>query len=113
MGWGISFERPTIAFDFDHTITTDFRLFKNMMLTFRHSGFRVIVVTYRHKSEYDDRLEELAGDFKIFFTGRVAKRKYMKEQGVKVGIWVDDQPETILYSLRPDGFFDTTEPHWD
>lgn len=92
--------RPkTIAFDFDQTISDDPHLFTSVMGIFEHFGWHVIVVTYRlpHVCPEDlDFLKEKG--YKVYFTGHKAKDEFMREEGIHVDIWVDDEPQTIVQS---------------
>lgn len=98
--YGMNFDTPIIAFDFDQTISLDPEVFLRVMLTFELSGFQCIVVTYRHEHEWPEDFAFLQEKgYKVFFTGREAKRQFMRRKGYSVAIWVDDSPETIVASM--------------
>lgn len=92
--------RPkVIAFDFDETISDNPALFLNVMKTFEESGFHVVVVTYRKSNCYPEDLDFLLDKgYKVYFTGHKAKDEFMREEGIHVDIWVDDEPRTIVES---------------
>jgi len=84
----------TIAVDWDGT----FNLISDLLLSFmeaaRYAGHTVIICTMRYESEKAEmsNVEEL---FKIYFTGRKAKKPFLDELGIKVDIWIDDNPQWV------------------
>ena len=92
--------RPkTIAFDFDQTISDHPHLFTSVMEVFEHFNWHVIVVTYRKSHVAPEDLDFLKEKcYKVYFTGHKGKAEFMREEGIEVDIWVDDEPETIVRS---------------
>lgn len=88
-----------IALDFDQTYTLDplaWDDFINLMYDCDHV---VKIVTVRH-DYWDahpllDRLDEELGIQVIYTDGR-AKKEFISELGLKIDVWIDDRPETIM-----------------
>jgi len=100
--YGQSSSHKIIAFDYDETISAAPNTFLEVMLTFEKMGWHCIVVTYRqHTCSPEDLDFLLEKGYKVFFTGQVAKDKFMKSLGIEVDIWVDDSPETVVRSYDP------------
>jgi 5'(3')-deoxyribonucleotidase len=89
----------TIAIDFDDTLTAAQKLWRrfvtNAMLNYGH---RVIVVTARRDTEENIDLidgwlqENEFPELSVYFTSLQSKVDYMEKRGVKVDIWIDDDP---------------------
>ncbi len=89
-----------IAFDFDETISLNSLLFLKVMRLFREHGFVVVIATWRYSYEYPEDLEMFVEDgFRVFYTGRKAKRDFLASHGYNVDVWVDDNPLAILADM--------------
>ncbi|AZF89631.1 hypothetical protein QE332_gp020 [Pseudomonas phage vB_PaeM_LCK69] len=100
---GFMGEPFVIAFDYDETISLYPLAFQVVMDTFRGFGgaFNVIVVTARHPDNSGE-LEWLRDyGFPIYFTAQKAKRPFMENLGIKVSVWVDDNPFSVDNDLPP------------
>lgn len=89
----------TFSLDYDGTYTRDKDLWNNFITLLKQKGHKVYVVTmrYDHPTEAYEVRQDLEGKVDgFFFTGRQAKKPFMKEQNIWVDIWIDDQPEFIL-----------------
>ena len=100
-GWEIQefmgYEPKIVAFDFDETISDKPNTWLNVMLALERAGYHVIVVTWRGPTDWPEDLAFLVDrGFKVYYTSRQAKQPYMISKGIKVDIWVDDNPYAIL-----------------
>lgn len=85
----------TFALDYDGTYTADPELWDSFISACKIRGHRVVVVTARRRTE--ENLEIVRGpDAAIYFTELAAKKWYMDKIGVKVDIWIDDDPSVII-----------------
>lgn len=87
-----------IALDFDETYNTMPDMYDEIINVFQGYGFKVILATYRHPtSDYDPLFERLEDQgVPVYCTDGKAKKKYMEDLGIKVDIWIDDNPRSIL-----------------
>lgn len=89
-----------IGIDFDGTITRDPNMWLALMLTMR-DRFRceVFIVTWRFDHEWPYHFDMFTEHgFKVYFTGRQAKKTYMENAGIWIDIWIDDNPAAIIMS---------------
>ncbi len=82
-----------IAIDWDNTISADKKFFLKLIKKLQTAGYTPFVCTLRAPDkesikEIKDVLEEV--NIAIYLTDGKPKRKYMKELGVKVHLWIDD-----------------------
>jgi|SRR5699024_7799902 len=90
--------KTTFSFDFDNTITRDPTAFLWMMNYLRDRGHEVLVCTARYSGyEFDDMNFVKEQKFPIYYTSGMGKRKFMKDQGILVDVWIDDMPDAIGY----------------
>lgn len=97
------FEHLNIAIDFDDTFSTDPQMFKEIIKIFRSRGHNVYLVTYRcgdinHVSNLDIFAYQSNFDG-IFFTQYESKKDFMDKQKIKIHIWIDDNPYSIIDSM--------------
>jgi len=55
------------------------------------AGHEVIIVTMRHEHEPVD----MRMDCMVYYTCRKAKRPFMQSLGIKIDVWIDDNPHWI------------------
>lgn len=56
-----------------------------------------MIVTGRNESENEDLNRTVAGKVDmIVYTGYRAKKPYCEYHGIKVDVWIDDHPESIV-----------------
>lgn len=82
-----------IALDHDGTYTADPQLWGEFIASCRTRGHRVICVTAR--SAVDRAHVVVPKGVPVYFTDRSPKEWYMQKQGVKVDVWIDDNPSSI------------------
>jgi len=88
-----------IAIDFDETLTADKDLWGEFIDRCSDFGHRIVCVTARRDTEEN---REIIGDFLIdanieidvYYTALESKVEFMKKRGLKVDIWIDDDPKT-------------------
>jgi pyridoxine 5'-phosphate synthase PdxJ len=86
-----------IAIDFDDTLTADPVMFRTLIAVTQSFGHRVICVTARRDTEENreclsDWMKEHGIDLYTHFTSLASKVDHMQRIGVKVDIWIDDDP---------------------
>ena len=82
-----------IAIDFDNTITADLDFYLDLIDAYRTHGWQPVVCTLR-----DDRADNLAemyqklhdAHIKLYTTNGRKKRAFLRNQGIRVGLWIDD-----------------------
>ena len=86
-----------IAIDFDDTLTADPVLFRTLIAVIESFGHRTICVTARRDTS-ENRLD-IEGYFRkygielyVHYTAGASKVDHMARIGVKVDIWIDDDP---------------------
>lgn len=85
-----------VAFDFDETISDNPEAWLAVMTLLERHGYHCVVVTWRSSDTYPEDLQFLVDKgFAVFYTSLQAKRQYMKEQGIDVAIWIDDNPWAV------------------
>ena len=93
-----------IAIDWDNTISTDKPFFKELILKLQKTGFNPCICTLRAPDK-EDR-EEIYGfleetQIPIYFTDGKPKRRYLKNLGITIHIWIDDfYPGISLHSSK-------------
>lgn len=95
----MGYEAKVIGVDFDETISDDPAGWLQVLLLLERNGYHVVIVTWRKPTEWPTDLDFLVDKgFKVYYTSRQAKKQYMEQQGIKVSIWIDDNPFAILHS---------------
>ena len=90
-------EPKVVAFDYDETISDNESAWLQVMLLLERQAYHCIVVTWRTPTTYPEDLKFLVDKgFAVYYTSGQAKQTYMEKQGVKVAIWIDDNPFAIL-----------------
>lgn len=90
-----------VGVDFDETISDCEHGWLRVLETLEKVGYQVIVVTYRAPTDWPEDLDFLrTKGYKVYMTGRQGKRRFLEKLGVKVDIWIDDTPESILYDYN-------------
>jgi hypothetical protein len=93
-----------ISLDFDDTYTRDPRFWDLFAQSAIAQGHTIICVTMRYPEEGQqvrESLGKIIGEDNLYFTGRLAKEKFMLNLGINVSVWVDDRPFWILNSAAP------------
>lgn len=86
-----------LALDYDYTFTEDPNSWYRIAHILRQAGHVVYGVTMRYPHEasgMDHWYDKACND--IFFTGRKAKKLFMLGKGIKVDVWIDDNPTWII-----------------
>lgn len=93
------FTKKLIAVDYDEVISDNHQGWLQILYLFKQIGYKVIIVTYRssQKDAYELDFLKKAG-YEVYFTNHIAKDAYLKEKNIKVDIWIDDYPLSILES---------------
>jgi hypothetical protein len=87
-----------LSIDYDETYTRDPAAWNEFIDLMQSNGHNVYCVTLRHdKTEGKPVREALAKRVDgLFFTNRQAKKDFMAERGIRIDVWVDDNPAFIL-----------------
>lgn len=95
----MAYEPKVVAFDFDETISDNETAWMQVMMLLEEQGYHCIVVTWRTPTTYPEDLQLLVDrGWKVYYTSGQAKQRFMEQQGIKVSIWIDDNPFAILHS---------------
>jgi hypothetical protein len=86
-----------ISLDYDDTFTKDVDFWLEFVKNAQTRGHIVYCITFRYIEECDDLDPRLTALVKIIPTGRKAKRTFASTQGINVDVWIDDQPDFIVY----------------
>ena len=84
-----------IALDFDSTYTLDPDSWNKFIETFKNAGHQIYCVTMRYDNDDERRdvVNSLHGKVdNIIFTGRKSKLEYVASRGIKIDVWIDDNP---------------------
>jgi hypothetical protein len=88
-----------IGLDYDDTCTLDMNFWIQFVKLSRAHGHEVYLTTMRSPMECNEipmaLLTELTG---IVPTSRQAKEKAVRELGISISVWADDQPKAIHHS---------------
>ena len=91
-----------IGLDYDETYTRDPRFWDMVISAAKHREHTVYCVTMRSAAECDEVERDLGDKVDgIFGTNRMAKEKYMFQQGYLVDVWIDDTPYFITNHAYP------------
>lgn len=92
----------TIALDYDNTFTALPRVAKlNFIRALKSDGCRVLIVSSRQcECTPESKCENhcyMAGETgcSVILTSGSAKKWFMEQRGIKVDIWIDDDPASI------------------
>lgn len=79
-----------IALDYDKTYTADTELWDMFIESAAKKGHTVICITMRRPSE------PITMQIPIYYTSRLAKKKFADQNGIAVDIWIDDKPAWLF-----------------
>lgn len=86
-----------IALDFDGTFTEEPDLWVDFIRAFQSKGHKIYIVTFRSPHQRHEAMDYLnVLGVRTIFTDRTPKKKYCDKHGIKIDIWIDDQPELIV-----------------
>lgn len=95
----MAYEPKVIGVDFDETISDNEEAWLAVMMLLEMHGYHVVIVTWRKPDEWPSDLKRFVDKgFKVYYTSRQAKKTFMEQQGIKVSIWIDDNPFAILHN---------------
>ncbi len=92
-----------LSLDYDGTYTRDPIIWDAAIKVLRQAGHKVYVVTMRYDNEREGTPVRLALALHadaIYFTGRKAKQKFMHDHGIRIDVWIDDQPGFIFMDAQ-------------
>lgn len=75
-----------ICIDYDKTYTEDPQLWESFMTAARGRGHEFVCATMRHESE------PITMNCPVIYTSRAAKLPFLKNLGIKPGVFIDDNP---------------------
>ena len=86
-----------IAIDFDDTLTADPIMFRTLIAVLKSFGHHAVCVTARRDTDENlewvsDWMRENDIDLYTHYTALASKVEHMERIGVKVDIWIDDDP---------------------
>ena len=91
----------TIAIDYDDTFTADPELWGQFIRLAKSRGHRCVMVTARRNTEencedLNAMLDEHDCQMVIIFSELGSKLRATESRGIKVDIWIDDDPEKLV-----------------
>lgn len=92
----------TFAIDFDDTLTACPELWRRFIADAESNGHRVFLVTARRETEENveivrEFMKEHGLSLPRLFTNLGSKLKAAELRGIKVDIWIDDNPEALVH----------------
>lgn len=86
-----------IAIDFDETLTMDAELWRGFVDLCSAGEHSVVCVTARRDTDENrdtlsEWMESHGINLRVYFTGLGSKTDFMAKCGMKVDIWIDDDP---------------------
>lgn len=86
-----------IAIDFDDTLTMDAELWRGFIESATKIGHKVVCVTARRDTDdnnetIDSWMQSHGIDMRVYYSALGSKVEYMQKRGVKVDVWIDDDP---------------------
>jgi len=93
---------PTnFAIDFDNTLDRDPGLWLSFVNLAILRGHSVIVVTSRRDTQENNDIVyewlKLYGfNLRVYFTGLRSKIDYMADRDIRIDVWIDDSPVTLV-----------------
>lgn len=86
-----------IGLDYDDTYTRDPLMWDKVCTYMRNRGHKIYLVTWRFESEAQELFKHFASILDgVYPTGRKAKEKFMYDQGIRIDVWIDDNPGSVL-----------------
>ena len=92
----------TIAIDYDDTFSADMPMWAEVISTMQSRGHHVIMVTARRGT--DENYEEIRTwlthfgvSIALYFTNLGSKLHWAESRGLKVDIWIDDDPRSLVH----------------
>ena len=94
----------TIAIDFDNTFTADPYMWAATLKVFKARGHQPLCVTARRDTaENADAINAVFDhhncQMPIYFSSLGSKLAFMESRGIKVDIWIDDDPQSVVRGL--------------
>ena len=88
------------ALDYDGTFTAAPDLWDRFVVMAREAGHSVVCVTARRDTEENREmlraeLDRWIEGLPLFLTSLSSKKDYMEKIGVRIDIWIDDDPRVI------------------
>ena len=91
----------TFGLDWDGTADSDPELFKLLCAVLRSSGHKVYIVTMRYPSEFEAVIEDMCKWVDgVVTTCRQAKMIACAKAGIKIDVWIDDNPRAVTQSAE-------------
>jgi len=89
-----------IAIDFSGTWNRDHETFMVVSELLQDHGHNVFIVTNRkprQKGFVEEKvLQAHIEPSQVYFAGLTPKRQYMRNEGIEIDIWIDDEPESVF-----------------
>ena len=94
----------TFAIDYDETFTSAPELWAMFIREAKHLRNKVYCVTSRRETDESvDQMNEvfsrLGCQMLIVFTSHSPKQYAMQQRGIKVDVWIDDDPKSIIFGI--------------
>lgn len=98
-------EPMNIALDFDDTYTRDMDGWDYFIKLFQSRGHSIYCVTARTNTFEDTwqvhgTIGKVIGEDKCIFTGYKSKKDFVSKLGIRIDVWIDDNPFLINFNGR-------------
>ena len=84
-----------ISLDYDSTYTEDPEMWDEFIANAKKRGHKVVCVTARRETEENVEQCSIPGVL-TFFTALASKIGFMEKRGIKVDVWIDDNPRVVV-----------------
>ena len=91
----------TIGMDYDGTFTADPKLWSTFVANAKGAGHRVVMITARRDTEENNddinaMMDHWGCQMPIVFSSLGSKLYAVEKRGIKIDIWIDDDPEKLV-----------------
>ena len=96
-------DKLTIAIDYDDTFSADMKAWTEVIAVLQSAGHRVIMVTARRDTDENrEGIKSWLDHFGVegvplYFTNLGSKLHWAESRGLKVNIWIDDDPRSLVH----------------
>lgn len=90
-----------LGLDYDDTYTRHPEMWDKVIRDMRSFGHKVYLVTWRSEGESGEVYRKLGNKLDgVYPTNRLAKEAFMYAQGIRIDVWIDDNPRAILHNME-------------
>lgn len=96
--------KKAINVDYDGTFTSDPYLWTLLIKAAQLRGHQIFCITQRigRQSSVEELTKAFPSGVMIFFTNHNPKKQWADRRGIKIDIWIEDNPLAIFQSDNPE-----------